>query len=355
MFDLQDILADPGAFRQALATSEPLQPRYVKIKLTWRCNLRCVMCNVWRQRKKSLLTLPVMQALADELARLGTTKVHLTGGEVLLHPRIFEIIATLAQRGLQVNLTSNGTLLDEENAAQLVESGAQNVSLSLDGPTPQVHDAVRGKGNFKRTLRGIRNLRRAARHAHRKLHIRVNTVVSRMNYLDLADLPILIHRAGADRLTLIPVDDQGDHLRLNKQRILEYNQRIAPRLATQALEMGLFQAEEQAYPFGRTAGEIEWSKEGGYAGGLYQQQPCYVPWLHALITPQGQVHPCCMLRSLPPVGNFIQAGGFRQVWLGSRYQDFRGEMLAGSQPALCQTCDDFLEVNRQLHGVVQAA
>ena len=355
MFDLQDVLADPAAFRQALQTGEPYQPRYVKIKLTWRCNLRCVMCNVWRQRKKSLLTLPVMESLADELVSLGTTKVHLTGGEVLLHPYIFEIIAALSQRGLQVNLTSNGTLLNAENAGRLVESGAQNVSLSLDGASAAVHDAVRGKGNWKRTLRGVRNLRRAAKHAHRKLHIRVNTVVSRMNYLDLADMPGIIHQAGADRLTLIPVDDQGEHLRLNKQRILEYNQRIAPSLAAQALELGLFHAEEQAYPFGRTMAEIEWSKQGGYARGLYQQQPCYIPWLHALITPQGQVHPCCMLRSLPPIGNFIQAGSFRQVWLGSRYQDFRGEMLGGSQPPLCQACDDFLEVNRQLHAVVQAA
>jgi hypothetical protein len=61
-----------------------------------------------------------------------------------------------------------------------------------------------------------------------------------------------------------------------------------------------------------------------------------------------------MLRSLPPIGNFIQAGSFRQVWLSSRYQDFRRELLGGSMPALCQACDDFLEVNRQLHGLVGA-
>ena len=349
MHDFQDVLAHPAAFLQALETGVACPPRYVKIKLTWRCNLRCVMCNVWRQRRKSLLSLPVMQALADELASLGTTKVHLTGGEVLLHPEIFEIIAALAQRGLQVNLTSNGTLLSEEYAVRLVESGVQNVSVSLDGASPPVHDAMRGKGNWKRTPRGGRNLNRAARRAYRKLHIRVNTVVSRTNYLYTAGLPMLVHGAGADRLTLIPVDDQGERLHLNKERILEYNQRIAPALAGQALALGLFQAEEQAYPFGRTMEEIVWSKQGGYARGLYQRQPCYMPWLHALITPQGQVHPCCMLRSLPPIGDFIQAGSFRRVWMGSLYQDFRGDMLGGSRPDLCQACDDFMGVNRVLH------
>lgn len=355
MTSLQDLLNQPTVFNRALASGEPYRPLFVKIKLTWRCNLRCVMCNVWRQKRTSLLNLPVMTILAEELASLGTEKVHLTGGEVLLHPEIFEIIAALSQRGMKVNLTSNGTLIDPEVAAHLVESGVQNVSLSLDGATPAVHDAVRGKGNWKRTLRGLRNLRRAARHAHRKLHIRVNTVISRMNYLDLVELPALVRQAGADRLTLIPVDDQGEKLHLNKDRILEYNQRIAPILAEHAFEMGLISDIKEAYPFGITPQELEWSKTGGYAVGLYETQPCYIPWLHAMIAPQGQVYPCCMLRSLPPLGNFIQAGSFRQVWEGSLYKEFRNEMLDGNHPALCQACDDFLELNTQVHRAVKVA
>jgi MoaA/NifB/PqqE/SkfB family radical SAM enzyme len=354
MLDLQDAFDQTETFHQAVASGEPFRPLYVKIKLTWRCNLRCVMCNVWRQRRKSLLLLTVMESLADELAELGTRKVHLTGGEVLLHPEIFEIITALSQRGLQVNLTSNGTLLSEEYAARLVESGVQNVSLSLDGATPAVHDAVRGKGNFKRTLHGMRNLRRAARHAHRKLHIRVNTVVSRMNYTELVGLPAVIQQAGADRLTLIPVDDIGNRLHLNKTRILEYNREIAPELAAQSLALGLFHSAEQAYPFGETAEEIEWSKRGAYARGLYESQPCYIPWLHTMLAPQGQVYPCCMLRSLPPLGNFIEGGGLKAVWDGPVYRDFRNEMLGGSRPALCQGCDDFLEENRRLHALAQA-
>jgi radical SAM protein with 4Fe4S-binding SPASM domain len=353
MLDLQEIADQPAAFSQALETGAPYRPLYVKIKLTWRCNLRCVMCNVWRQRRKSLLTLPVMASLADELVSLGTTKVHLTGGEVMLHPEIFEIIAAFSERGLKVNLTSNGTLIDAEHAARLVESDVRNVSLSVDGVTPAVHDALRGKGTWKRTLHGMRNLHRAAKHVHRKLHIRVNTVVSRKNYLDLAGLPALIHRSGADRLTLIPVDDQGERLHLNKERILEYNERIAPELASQALALGLIADEQEAYPFGRTRAEVEWSKRGRYARGLYDRQPCYVPWLHAMIAPQGQVYACCMLRSLPPLGNFIQVGSFRKVWTGTAYQDFRREMIGRSRPEQCQACDDFLEENCQLHRLLQ--
>jgi MoaA/NifB/PqqE/SkfB family radical SAM enzyme len=127
MLNLQELSSDPTSFHQALASGAPFRTFFVKVKPTLRCNLRCVMCNMWRQRRKSLLSLPVMQALADELVELGTTKVHLTGEEVLLHPKIFEIIGSLYRRGLQVSLTSNGTLLDDEHATRLVTRRADEI------------------------------------------------------------------------------------------------------------------------------------------------------------------------------------------------------------------------------------
>lgn len=340
----------------AVSQCAPYIPLYVKIKLTWLCNLRCAMCNVWRVRKKSQLTFPVLQGVAADLAELGTRKIHLSGGEVLLLPNIIEIIDLFAGYGMQVNLTTNGTLLTQEMADRLVASGVHNISISLDGATRAGHDRLRGQDNWKRTTRGIRTLRRAAKHARRKLHIRVNTVITRHNYLDLAALPETIHQLGADRLTLIPVDDPGDQLRLNKIRINHFNAEVAPYLGEIALALGLISQVAEAYPFGTRSEEIEQSKRGNYALGFYRQQPCYVPWLHALITPRGRVYPCCMLRSSPPIGNIITDGGFREVWTGAAYGQFRRQMLLpGQQPALCLACDDFIETNKYLHELLQPA
>jgi radical SAM protein with 4Fe4S-binding SPASM domain len=354
MLALEDLATEGGQFRQAVAEGAPYCPLYVKIKLTWRCNLRCQMCNVWRQSREDRLTLPIIQSLADELASLGTRKVHLSGGEVLLRPDIFEVINAFAGRGMQVNLTTNGTLLTQEMSACLVESGIHNLSISLDGATPAIHDALRGKGNWKRTIRGIHNLRRAAKHARRKLHIRVNFVITRRNYRDLAGVPEIAHQAGADRLTLIPVDDPSGRLRLNKNRIREYNEEVAPLLAHQALAYGMIGRTEEAYPFGREKADLELSKAGLYALGLYQTRPCYMPWIHAMIDPQGKVYPCCMLRTARRLGNFIKAKkGFRAVWDGVTFRDFRQRVLvSGQRPAPCHACDDFLEENRFLHRLV---
>ncbi len=354
MLALDEVAADGAGFREAVTAAEPYRPVYVKIKLTWHCNLRCRMCNVWRQSRDDRLTLPVIHSLADDLAGLGTDKVHLSGGEVLLRPDLCAVIKAFAGRGMQVNLTTNGTLLTQERAERLAATGLRNVSISLDGATPGVHDGLRGKGNWRRTIRGIHNLRRAAKHADRKLHIRVNYVITRRNFHDLAGLPEIVRQAGADRLTLIPVDDSSGRLRLNKERIQMYNEEIAPILAGQALAYGLIGRVEEAYPFGRTKAEVEISKIGGYALGTYAAQPCYMPWVHAMIDPEGRVYACCMLRTTRRLGTLFKPGGFRAVWEGAAFADFRRRMLeAEGRPAACHACDDFIDENRFLHAVCQ--
>ncbi len=352
MLDLHTIHADE--FRNAVQSVIPYRPLYVKIKLTWTCNLRCAMCTVWQQSGSEQMTLPLIISLADELASLGTQKVHLSGGEVLLYPHIMQVIRAFSERGIRVNLTTNGTLLTQEIAARLVENGINNVSVSVDGATPAIHDSLRGKGNWKRTMRGIYNLRRAARHAKHKLHIRINTVITRRNYRDLVRLPEVVHAVGADRLTLIPVDDSSGHLRLNKRRIREYNEEIAPFLSEKALRWGMISRVEEAYPFGREKADLELAKAGLYARGLYRVQPCYMPWLHALIDPAGLVYPCCMMRPGHPLGHITTTGGFRAVWEGKKFHDLRSQVLDPiTRPQSCHYCDDFEAENRFLHQLVQ--
>lgn len=352
----EDFTVEEGPFCQAVRQGVPFRPVYVKIKLTWQCNLRCQMCNVWRQSRENWLTLPIVQSLANELASLGTRKVHLSGGEVLLRRDIFDVIDAFAGHGIQVNLTTNGTLLTSDIAERLANSGIHNVSISMDGATPAVHDALRGKGNWKRTIRGIRNLRRAAKHARRKLHIRTNVVITRRNYQDIVNLPEIAHLAGADRLTLIPVDDPGGRLRLNKNCIRQYNEEVAPFLADKALAYGMIGGVEEAYPFGQEKADMELSKVGLYALDLYRGQPCYMPWLHAMIGPKGEVYPCCMMRSAPPIGNFIKQKSFQAVWEGAAFHDFRHQILISERrPSACHACDDFLEENRFLHKVLGLA
>ncbi len=353
MYDLPSIQTDGQTFARCVTQAKPYAPVHVKIKITWRCNLRCEMCNVWRQKRRNVMTPERLRSLADELADLGCRKVHLSGGEVLLRPDLYDLIGYLSGKGMRVNLTTNGTLLTRDVALRLADSGLRGASISIDSPQRRIHDRIRGQGAWKRALKGLRELRRAQEKRRAKLRIRVNTIVSRTNYESLPDLAAFVHRHGADRLTLIPVDDPGGNLRLNKTRLRDYNACVAPRIADEAVAAELFTPTNdpsKAFPFGSTKRELNYSRYGLYARGLYERQPCYAPWTHALVTPRGRVYACCMTRSEQPLGDLRRAS-FRQIWEGATYQDLRRAMCDVVPYAICHRCDDFLDANRFLHQV----
>jgi len=355
MYDLPAIETNGQAFARCVAQARPYAPVQVKIKITWRCNLRCEMCNVWRQKRQNALTPERLRSLADELVDLGCRKIHLSGGEVLLRPDLYDLISYLSSKDVRVNLTTNGTLITRDVALRLADSGLRGASISIDSPQRRIHDRIRGQGAWKRALKGLRELRRAQEKRRAKLRIRINTIISRTNYESLADLAAFVHQRGADRLTLIPVDDASGDLWLNKTRLRHYNAHVAPRIADEGVDAGLFTPTNdpsKAFPFGSTKRELNYSRYGFYARGLYESQPCYAPWTHALVTPRGRVYACCMTRSEQPLGDLRKAS-FHQIWENTAYQNLRRAMCDVTPYAICHHCDDFLDANRFLHQVRQ--
>ena len=87
------------------------------------------------------------------------TIIDLSGGEPLLHPDIRSIINLTAKKGYRTRLITNGILLGDFPEEEL--SLLDTVAISLDGITQEEHDAIRGKGSFQKTERGIAKLRDA--------------------------------------------------------------------------------------------------------------------------------------------------------------------------------------------------
>ena len=347
MYAIDEVAADAEAFRRAVAERRAFRPLYVKIKLMFGCNLKCEMCNHWRETRETPLSIARFKEAIGELAALGCRKIHFSGGEPLLRPQAPDLVAHATALGLRVTMTTNGTLVDKALAKNLVESGLRGVNVSLDSPERKVHDRVRGvSGVWKDTTRAIQLFRR---YAHKgKVTVRINTVVSRSTYASLAPLPDLAASLGANALNLIPVDDHcGEHLSLRRRDIEDYNARIAPGIAKRALTLGLMRDEREAYPFGKTSRDLSLAKRGNYAFGWYDRHPCFAPWTHSLIDFNGLVYVCCMTREqIAPIGD-LKTSSFTDIWTGAGYQAIRRMM---HPPALspCRRCDDFVEENRQL-------
>jgi MoaA/NifB/PqqE/SkfB family radical SAM enzyme len=350
MYALDEIRADPAAFRQAVDQREPYIPLYVKIKLSFGCNLKCVMCNHWRETRPPPLPFQRLQEIVTELAALGCRKIHFSGGEPLLRPDVPELVAQAASLGIRTTLTTNGTLVDKELAKRLVQAGLRGVNVSIDSPARKVHDKVRGvEGAWKKAVRAVGYFRK---YAHKgKITIRINTVVSQQNYSSLLEMADFTSQIRADQLNLIPVDDHcGKHLTLKRQDLWIYNSSIAPQIARRGLELGVLEQPRQAFPFGGTKAQWTKARHGEYAFGWYQSHPCFAPWTHTLIDFNGLVYICCMTREqIPPLGD-LKIQSLKEVWEGGAYHQVRRKM---QPPALnvCRQCDDFLLQNRELERI----
>ncbi len=351
MYHVEQLAAEADVLRAAVTEAQPFRPLMVKIKLLWACNLACAMCDYWRQPRASALTVEIVTGLLNDLAALGCRKVHFSGGEPALRGDLPEIVAHARRLKLRVTLTTNGTLLTRALSRRLVKAGLNGACVSIDSPAREVHDRLRGMpGALKATLAGVRHLRAAAEELGSALAVRVNTVVSRENYATLDRLPALLHEIGARSLLLLPVDDPSGALLLNKRRLQDYYERIAPVLAEQGVAYGLLGDAREAYPFGLTRAEWSDCRDGHYARGLYARQPCYAPWTHALVAADGRVAPCC---SAPRVtlGSLLDAR-FADIWGGAAYRELRERMRDGRPLKHCAGCDVFLAENRTLQRMV---
>jgi len=347
MYNLSQIMEEKEEFRADVLNARKYKPLYAKIKVNYGCNLKCEMCNHWRETREPPVSIDRFKEVIAELAELGCKKLHISGGEPMLRPQIPDLIEHATGLGIRVTMTTNGTLIDKIKAKRLVEAGLRGVNVSIDSPIRKMHEKIRGvEGSFKQTTRAVALFNK---YAHKgKIAVRINTVIGRSNYETLATLPELAHQLGADGVNLIPVDDHcGEHLSMRKKDIAKFNSEIAPIIEQHANELKIKLANEDAFPFGRDDSQVKMGRAGRYAFGYYNKFPCYAPWTHSLIDFNGLVYVCCMTREqIKPLGD-IRKQSLKEIWEGAAYRQIRLNM---HPPALkpCQRCDDFIDENKTI-------
>lgn len=156
----------------------------VTLELTYRCNERCVHCYVDDPiDSRQELSLAEYQSLFDELLELGCMDVLLTGGEVTMRKDFLEIAQCAVDKGLCVDIYTNGLSLSTSQIERLAAMGLNSVSFSLYGPDAESHDAItKIPGSFDRTMRSILMCKCAG------IDVYAKTVVMKQNYDKLEEL-----------------------------------------------------------------------------------------------------------------------------------------------------------------------
>lgn len=168
--------------------------RLVAWEVTRNCNLNCIHCRAAATKGPHAGELDTAACLKvlDEIREVGKPVIILTGGEPLLRDDIFEIARYGNNKGLRMVMAPNGTLVTEEKAKEMVASGIQRISISLDGATRESHDRFRKvDGAFEGALRGISWAKKAG------LDFQVNTTITQQNYVELPAIQQLAVDLGA--------------------------------------------------------------------------------------------------------------------------------------------------------------
>lgn len=128
-------------------------------ELTARCNLDCKMCYVHKTdasevRERELST-KEWEAIFDSAISSGMKRALLTGGECLLRPDFNELYLYLHDRGVAVDVNTNGLLLTEEKVELFDERRPHRLQISIYGSNNERYERVTGHRAFDRIIRSL--------------------------------------------------------------------------------------------------------------------------------------------------------------------------------------------------------
>jgi radical SAM protein with 4Fe4S-binding SPASM domain len=282
---------------------------FIQWHVTERCNLKCRHC----YQNEALPELTRVQ-ICDGISNIcGAIEswieeyeidispfIHFTGGEPFIRKDIFQITRHAQNLGLSVSFMSNGTLITDEIARQLKENGISDIQVSLDG-LEEVHDSIRGKGSFQRTVRGIKML---VKHG---VDTNINLTLSRINSHQLPGVIKLAEEIGASAVSfsrLVPCGSgstlMNDMLTMQEvgdiyRQFCNYRNKSVEVISRDPLSTVLSYKEEIP--------DIDFPV-GGCAAGVFG----------ITVTSDGSVMPCRRMDLV--IGNIAEQS-FRELWAES--------------------------------------
>jgi len=170
-----------------------------------RCNLQCKHCYSTSLDIdfKDELTTQQIKATIDDLNVAHVPVIILSGGEPLLRPDIFEITAYAKAKGFYVALSTNGTLINEDNIEQIKAADYQYVGISIDGLEAFHDEFRRQKGSFKTSMHAIKLCKAAG------IKVGMRLCLTRDNFKDLPAMLDLMEEYHVDKFYLSHLNYSG--------------------------------------------------------------------------------------------------------------------------------------------------
>lgn len=130
------------------------------IEITSKCNLRCLHCYNDSGELISQISVETFKNVLNCYDSPEKASITFSGGEPLLHPQFWDLVDMTLEAGIphsSILVVTNATLINKEVAMKFAKRGIA-IQISLNGSKAELHDAICGKGNYERTMQGLRNI-----------------------------------------------------------------------------------------------------------------------------------------------------------------------------------------------------
>jgi hypothetical protein len=262
-------------------------PAVVRLETTNACNARCLICP-HREMRRPITTMDsgLYSRLIDECAAAGCREVHLHNfGEPLLDKRLEERIAYAKRKGIRrVKIFCNGSLLTPDRARGLIESGLDEIKVSMDGASREEFERIRTPLKFDAVVQNVIELvkLRNSMRSNLKVHVACCSTTDKEATMQL-------------------LEQAADH-----------------------------------FAFGRLH---NWGGQSDVQNGV--RKPCSRLWRTFTVLAGGDVALCCLdYDGQQLLGRVDQVHSIRDVWNGALYREIRRQHREARQREipLCSNC-----------------
>jgi radical SAM protein with 4Fe4S-binding SPASM domain len=283
------------------------------------CNLSCPLCPAGTKELKrdgAFLPLDSFKEILEQIGGQIRLLLLWNQGEPFLNKGIFEMIHLAKQRGIYIRTSTNGHFVETERQAErIIDSGLDEITISMDGADSETYEKYRVGGDFEKVTGGVRLL---ASEKRRKSSL-----------TPIIDLQMLLTRdteGQIEEMKSFARDSGADLLSLKTLQI------------TDAGQAERFLPQDESKRRYREIGKELKTKSRNHKG-------CRRLYYSLVVNSDGKVSPCCFDKfGRYNFGALDQNGSFLGIWRGQRFSKFRSTLLRDSQAFdICKNCSEGLE------------
>ena len=281
-------------------------PVVLAMELSSECNLSCPICPRTLKESKpkpGSMSFENFKKIIDEVGDDILFLCLWNYGEPLLNKDIYKMIDYAKRKSIIIVMTSNFLPISETGIAQLAGSGLDYLIVSMDAATKATYEKNRVGGDFQRLLGNIRML--------------IEERSQRKKTTPFIDLQFIIMKNNEDEIEkMVSLANSLNVDKISFKKLYNINQKL-----------DAFLPQNKKYILNAKRGRKKLKN-------------CARAWMSSVILHNGDVVPCCCdFYNKFIFGNAFSQGGFRNVWKGKKYTEFRRKIIEGRfLPGICENC-----------------